>query len=191
MKKPINLKSTNFAEHAYLKKNKRGQVWIETVIYTLIAFAIIGLVLSFVKPEIQELQDKALIDQSIGVIKDIHSRILEVNDMGDGNKRKIEIGIKKGILKIDAVNDMIYFEIESAYVYSQPGKEVYYGNTKVYTEKIGKLNKVTLTQNYNNTYNITYQGEDKLKSLNKAATPYTLYISNKGGDPTIIDLELG
>ena len=30
---------------------KEGQVWVETVVYTLIAFVLIGLVLSFAKPK--------------------------------------------------------------------------------------------------------------------------------------------
>ena len=37
---------------------KRGQVWVETVIYTLIALALIGTVLAFVKPKVEEMQDK-------------------------------------------------------------------------------------------------------------------------------------
>jgi len=46
-----------------IKSKKKGQVWIETVTYTLIAFVLIGLILAFVKPKIDELQDKALIDR--------------------------------------------------------------------------------------------------------------------------------
>ena len=52
-------------------KNKRGQIWVETMVYTLIAFALIGLVLAFVKPKIQETQDKAIIEQSVNILKDI------------------------------------------------------------------------------------------------------------------------
>ena len=52
---------------------KRGQVWIETVTYTLVAFVLIGLVLSFVKPKIEELQDQAIIEQSTSMIKEIDS----------------------------------------------------------------------------------------------------------------------
>ena len=43
--------------------SKHGQVWVETVIYTLIAFALIGTVLTFVKPKIEEMQDSAIISQ--------------------------------------------------------------------------------------------------------------------------------
>lgn len=174
-----------------MERNKRGQIWVETVIYTLIGFAIIALVLSFVKPKIQELQDKAIIDQSLGVVKDIEATILDVTQGGVGNKRKIEIGIQKGILKIDGINNKIVFEIESAYVYSQPGQHVSYGSTDVYTEKRGKFNKVTLTLDYEGTYEIKYQGNDQSKSLNKASTPYNLFVTNKGGDPTVLDIEIG
>ena len=56
--------------------NTKGQIWIETVIYTLIIFVMIGLVLSFAKPKIEEMQDKAIIEQSIAMMKDIYSNFL-------------------------------------------------------------------------------------------------------------------
>jgi uncharacterized membrane-anchored protein YitT (DUF2179 family) len=56
-------------------KKRKGQVWIETVIYTLIAFVMIGLVLSYATPKIQELQDQAIIQQSIDMMKQIDSTI--------------------------------------------------------------------------------------------------------------------
>ena len=49
-------------------KRKKGQIWVETVIYTLIAFAMIGLALSFVKPKIDEIQDRGIIEQSITLL---------------------------------------------------------------------------------------------------------------------------
>jgi len=76
---------------------KRGQVWIETVTYTLVAFILIGLILSFVKPKIEELQDQAIIEQSTLILKEIDSIISEVKEEGIGNKRKIEISLKKFI----------------------------------------------------------------------------------------------
>ncbi len=105
---------------------KRGQVWVETVIYTLIAFVMIGAVLAFIKPKIEEIRDKALIEQTIEVIESINFGIIELG--GEGNKRIIELGIKKGILKIDGENNLIIFEIESRHVYSQPGEDIYIGN---------------------------------------------------------------
>jgi len=170
--------------------NKRGQVWIETVIYTLIIFVMIGLVLSFAKPKIEEMQDKAVIEQSIGMLEDIDNLILLLIQGGPGNKRLIELGIKKGVLKIDGINDKIIFEIEGKYTYSQPGKQISHGNIIAYTEKRGNLNMVTLTLNYQEGYNIKYQEKEELKLINKAPVPYKILISNEGGDKTIINFEV-
>jgi len=169
---------------------KKGQVWIEALIYTLIAFAMIGIVLAIVKPKIEELQDKAIIEQSIVMVKDIDAKIMEITQMGPGNQRLIILGIKKGILKIDGGNDKIIFEIEGKHTYSEPGVNVFDGNIIIHTEKRGEFNKVTLTRDYKEEYNITYQGKDELKSITKAPTSYKLSISNKGGDKTVIDIEI-
>ncbi len=172
-----------------VKKNKKGQIWVETVIYTLIAFVMIGLVLSYAKPKIEELQDKSIIEQSIAMIKDIDSTILTIGS--PGNKRVMELGIKKGILKIDGVNDLILFEIESKYTYSEPGTNIVDGNLIIHTEKIGKFNIVNLTRDYSEGYDIRYQGKDELKLISKSSIPYKVFISNIGGnDKIIINVEV-
>ena len=53
----------------FLQKNCRGQVWIETVIYTLIAFALIATALTYIKPKIEEIQDKAIVENMIALQK--------------------------------------------------------------------------------------------------------------------------
>ncbi len=35
------------------RDDKRAQIWIETMIYTLIAFIMLGLVLAYAKPKIE------------------------------------------------------------------------------------------------------------------------------------------
>lgn len=168
---------------------KRGQIWVETIIYTLIAFALIGLVLAFVKPKIEELQDKGVIEQSISVLEDID---LIIKNLGTpGNQRIINLGISKGVLNIDGENDRLFFEIESRHTYSEPGKSVTVGDIIVFTEKKGKINDVTLTMDYDEEYDITYDNRDELKKISKASTPYTLLIANKGEDAlnkTIINI---
>lgn len=114
MKKKGDIKRNTFS------KNYRGQVWIETVIYLLIAFVMMGLVLSYVKPKIEDLRDKAIIEQSLDVINEIDNTISTIGSTG--NKRLIEIGVKKGVFNIDSENDMITFELETKYQYSEFGK---------------------------------------------------------------------
>ena len=167
---------------------KRGQVWIETVVYTLIAFVILGAVLSFAKPKIEELQDKSVIEQSIKMLEKIDGVIGEIEAVS-GNKREIELGIKKGSFTIDAENDLITFNIESRYMYSEPGLEYQKGDIVIYNEQIGENNKISATMNYTGKYDIKWNNEDKLELLSKSSTEYRVFISNKGGDLTIINFE--
>jgi type II secretory pathway pseudopilin PulG len=162
-------------------KSKRGQVWVETVIYTLIALVLIGTVLAFAKPKIQEVQDKAIIDQTVEVMDYIDSTIFSAISGGTGNSRTLDVGIKKGSLEIDGLNDKIMFVIEeSKSQYSQPDKVVQRGNVQIVTTKTGGTNKVVLSLDYSEKYNVTYAGKDQTKSLSKSPTPYKLYFSNDG-----------
>ncbi|MBR9702313.1 hypothetical protein GOV13_05330 [Candidatus Pacearchaeota archaeon] len=158
----------------------RGQVWIETVVYTLIAFIMIGSVLAFVKPEIEKIQDKAVIDQSSEMLNDINNIILDIGV--PGNQRLIEVGLKKGNLKIDGAGDKLIFEIESLYEYSEPGENVSKvdGGIVAFTESQGKYNLITLTRDYGEAYNLTFDGQDSLKTITKSSTAYKLLISNEG-----------
>jgi len=159
---------------------KRGQVWIETVIYTLIAFVMIGLVLSFARPKIEEIQDQSILQQSTEMLKYIDSIILSMGVTG--NQRVIELQIKEGELQIDGEGDKFIFKLESKIVYSEPGKNISDGSVTVLTEQKSGFNLVTLTTDYGNNYNIKYNGRDEVKSISKASTSYKLSISNEGKD---------
>lgn len=172
-------------------RKKRGQIWVETVIYTLIALAMIGLVLTFARPKVEEIRDQTIVEQSIQIMEELDLLILSLHQGGAGNKRLIELGIEKGNLKIDGEKDTITFEVESRYVFSEPGEDINYGNIVAHTRKMGELNMINLTLSYDE-YNLTYKGEDKIKTLGKSSTPQVLFISNKGivNDKTLIDIEL-
>ncbi len=171
--------------------NKQAQIWIETVIYTLIAFVLIATVLAFVKPKIDEIQDNAIIEQSISMVNSIDSTIMEIIQGGSGNKRKVEVGIKKGELKIDGSGDSLVFEMESNFLYSEPGKDISQGNLIIRTDEQGDLNFVSIKRVYAD-YNITFNGNDELKALTKSAVPYNIFITNKGkeNEKWVINFEL-
>ena len=170
---------------------KKGQVWIETVIYLLIAFVMIGLVLSFVRPNIEELRDKSIIEQSIKMLNDLDNVILTIGS--PGNQRLIEAGIRKGELKFNGTGDFFIFEIESSFIYSEPGEVIGVGNVLVKTEEQTRHNLVTLISNYSGVYNLTYQGEENVKTFSSSSTQYNLLVTNKGEDlnkKTVIDIDL-
>ncbi|MFH1325157.1 MAG: hypothetical protein ABIH49_00105 [archaeon] len=172
-------------------KERRGQIWIETVIYTLIALTLIGAVLAFITPRIGEIQDKAIVEQSIGLMENLNNVILSVVQGGAGNKRIIDLSLKKGTLNIDSVSDEIVFEMESEYEYSQIGEVVEIGSLTAKTEESGSLNKITLISNQNK-YDLTYNGDDTEKEISKSTTPYKLSIENKGesGGKIVVDINL-
>jgi type II secretory pathway pseudopilin PulG len=175
-----------------MNKKRKGQVWVETVIYTLIAFVMIGLILSYATPKIQEAQDQAIIQQSIEMMKELDSTILNIG--ATGNQRVIEIGIKKGYLEIDGINDKLVFEIESQSIYSEPGKEIADGSVIILTEEKSGYNLVTLTNDYSENYNIQFDEEENSKKISKASNSYKLTILNKGADVNgkiILDFSLG
>ena len=168
-------------------RKKGGQIWVETVIYTLIALVLIGLVLSFITPKIQDIQDRLIIDQTVDLMSNIQGIIFSIGDV-PGNKRVIDIGIKKGNLIIDAQNNTITFELESKYQYSEIGSVIDLGGITAKTEKLGSANKITLASNYEG-YNLTYDGTEGEKTISQSATPYKLSIENKGtAGNKVIDL---
>jgi hypothetical protein len=172
-------------------KYKRAQVWVETVVYTLIALTLIGIALAFIKPKIDEMSDKAIIEQSISIMEQIDSLVNSVGVEVSGNRRLIEVGVKKGTLKIDSLNDALLFEIEGKSVYSQPGQDIEYNNMIINTQQKGTLNTVTLRMNYDD-YNITYENKEELKELTRSSIPYKLYVENKGKSQNkiIINIEV-
>ncbi|OYT36076.1 hypothetical protein B6U91_01900 [Candidatus Pacearchaeota archaeon ex4484_71] len=169
---------------------KRGQVWVETVTYTLIAFIMIGLILSFAKPKIEEAKHKSILEQSAQMLREIDTIIQNVGEESVGNKRKIEMELKEGSLEIKPSENLIIFEMNSRYLYSEPGEKVSEGPISIETVEKGKYNEVKMTLNYSGEYNITQGNSLNGKILSKAPQPYSLYISNKGGTPTKVDIEL-
>ena len=166
---------------------KRGQVWIETVIYTLIGLAVIGLLLAVARPKIEELKDKLVVEQSIDAMGVIDDKIYGVQ-LAPGNQRTVDLKIGKGKLVIDSEGDRIYWVIDSKYEATEPGLNVSMGALIVRTE-VASPWRISLELNYG--VNITYNGKDEgVKELTAASVPYTIYIRNLGnvGENTVIDL---
>ena len=105
MNKPFR---ERFPKNKMKFKEVKGQVWIETVIYLLIAFIMIGMVLAFVKPKIEDIKDKSILEQSVEIMGDIDDTITTIGS--PGNKRVVQIGLKKGELTIDSKNDSLIFQ---------------------------------------------------------------------------------
>lgn len=165
--------------------NNKAQVWVETVVYTLIGLSIMGLVLAFALPKINEMKDKAIIDQTIEALNELDTKILDASSTA-GSTRIVDFKIGKGKAVIDGVNDIVTFTLpESHVVYSEPGATTKIGEISVKTEKKAKTSKVELWLNYTGRFDITYNRQDQEKALQQAPSPYKILIENNG---SVIDL---
>jgi type II secretory pathway pseudopilin PulG len=169
----------------FSQKKKRAQVWVETVVYTLIGITIMGILIAATAPRIEKMKDSALIEQSIGSLEDINKVIYGTYTSGTGNQRSINIDIGKGKLIIDASNDKIYWEMESSFEYSQSGISTSAGIVNVTTTG---SNPWTINLGITLPMNITYNEELIKKEFGESPTPYKLIIKNEGvtnGETTI------
>jgi len=173
-----------------MKKN--GQVWIETVLYTLIGLALIGLALGFIMPQINAAKDKSTVEQAISSLADFDERVNTVIETGVGNIRQIEFYMKKGELEINSESYAISGESEIKLTlsdlskpYSEVGVPVNMGRIKVLTEESQKAYSVSLTISYKTE--IKYNGL-KNKKFTSASTPYKFSIENKGSFIDILEI---
>lgn len=158
---------------------KRGQVWIETVTYTLIGLTIIGAIMAVMLPRINQANDRIVIAQTIDSLNSINNQMSEVT-LSSGSQREISLVVKKGEYIIDSLNNSIYYVLDGTnLLYSEPGEEIKNGDVYYKTEiKTGKKYTITLKLDYSN-FNITYRDKDEEKRLTSAPTAYNLLIQNK------------
>lgn len=167
-------------------KSQRGQVWIETVIYTVIGLALIGTVLAFVSPKISETRDKIAIEQSIEAMQTLDAKVQEVIGEGSGSKRVIgAFNLKRGELIINPSGDgstperfdKITLKISNLkYLYSESGEKLNFGRIELISTKGAKTNEVELVLKYEA---IKYGNDDIIKLITAASTPYKISIENK------------
>ncbi len=168
------------------KMEKRAQVWVETVIYTLIALALMGLILAFAKPKIDSVKDQLLIEQTIESMNKINDQIYDVQ-IAPGNKRILTVKITKGKLTIDPDSSTLNWVLESKYKYSELARPVRLGSLTILTEA-GKPYTISVSANYSADF--TLNNATAPFTYEASPTPYNLVILNKGnsGGNLIIDL---
>ncbi len=169
-----------------LFNKKKGQVWVETVIYTLIALSLMGLLLAFAKPKIDSMRDQLLIEQTIDSMNKINDQMYNVQ-IAPGNKRVLSVKITKGVFSINPIKDSFTWTIDSHYKYSELEREVKLGQLTLLTT-VGNPYKVIIYINY--TEDITSKNSSELLEYQASPTPYTFVIFNRGEDSSRINLDV-
>src|SRR3989344_1943069 len=154
-----------------MKFSKNGQVWIETVIYTLVAIALIGLVLAFATPKINKDKDKAVVEQTIDSLNKFDSKIQD--SLGTpGNRRVVDFTMKRGELYIVSEDNKIVFVLNDlSEPYSEPGIDVEIGRIVARSAKGQKYSSINLTLSYDSLADITFNGKEETKKFNPSSVP--------------------
>ena len=129
--------------------NRYGQVWIETVLYTIIGLSIIALVLSFEYPKIRASQESLLIEQSIATLNNLDKVITTVSERGPGNVKTYTFTIKRGRMIFEEKSERILLEIKGIKSeYSEPGVPISDGRVTLTTFEAQKGYTVMLVLDY-------------------------------------------
>ena len=160
---------------------KKAQIWVSVVIYTLVGIAAIGLLLMVLQPRINEARDGITIKQTIEALHNFDSA-LRSTLIAPGNIRQVDFKLSKGELLISSPADKISWSMQSAKKYSEIGIAVQEGTITVLTEE-GNPYKVTLTLNYAGISDITFNAKEEEKLLAKSGKPYIISIENLGKGP--------
>ncbi len=160
-------------------KTTRGQVWIETVIYTLIGLILIAMTLAYLMPKINQSNDRASIEQSIEALNLLDQKVVEVMTGAAGSSRVIpEFLIRKGDLTVKPDTNDLIFTIEGLGVaYSEPKIPITRGRISMLTESFQGKYRTTLTIHYS-PIDLTYSGGTATKKFTPAATPYQFSVTN-------------
>src|SRR3989338_1158294 len=163
-------------------KRKQGQVWMETLLYPVVGLAIMGTVLSFAIPKLEQNKERAIIAEQISTLKTLDALVLDLANAPAGNTRVYSVSIDKGALTIDGSKDTISFSIpEIGLKYSEEGVSVKDGRVSVLTSSVGKKKyKIDLSTYYEvSGINITTDRQDRIMEFTPAPTPYTLQIARE------------
>ena len=177
----------------FKKNKKKAQIWVETVVYTLIGLTVIAIILSMALPQIEKSKDKAIIEQTDTALNALDKKISEV-EQTPGGARVIDLTISKGKLEIDASNDLIRYTLEDTKLeLSEVGEKITQGNMILETEKMPARYKITLTMNYLNL-DITNENGENIRELQAGTTPYKITLENKetagAGENTNIEFSI-
>jgi hypothetical protein len=157
------------------RSDKKAQIWVETVTYTLIGLTIIGLLIAGIKPKIEEARDESLINQIKKSMEEINQKINEVR-ASPGSQRKIILHIEKGKLTINPKEDTIIWEINSNYKYSEPDFTIQEGNLNITTIT---NNPWTIAITLPINTNITYDQTELPREFRETSTSYEIIIKKQ------------
>ncbi len=94
--------------------NKKGDVWVSTVIYIAISIIVLTIVLLAAMPVISKLKDRNIAIQTKNILTQVDKNIRELVSSGPGAKRVLSpVIIDAGILNFDIDNSVINWTLKT------------------------------------------------------------------------------
>ena len=123
-----------------ISRVSKSQVWVETVIYTLIGLTLMGIVLGVVTPQINNMVDKSVMTQTIDTMNTINEQVLSALS-STGTQLELSLTIKRGEYLIDGSGDnIIYVMRGTGFLMSQPNEPTKNGDMTLLTLLKGSKN---------------------------------------------------
>jgi len=91
---------------------RRAQVWISAVIYTLIIVTALVIILAATQPLIERMRDKAAVQKQKEMMTMLDEQITSVASEGPGSQRAVPIDMADG--KITVADDGLQYDVETA-----------------------------------------------------------------------------
>jgi len=175
----------------YFFKGRKADVWISTVLYTLISLAIIGTLLAVVRPRIDEMRDHYLIDQTINALNQIDKTVTSVKT-AQGMRLPVEFQLSRGILIFNTTDKIIQWNLpDSRYQYSEIGFPVTIGKSlSLKTLKSGDRWNISVQLNYSDI-NFTVNNQSSSKTYQSSSRVYSIWVENKGMVDNMLKIDFG
>ncbi len=109
-----------------MRSNKKAQVWVSAIIYTLVAILALVLILNTGIPVLTEMKDRATFEKTKDIMQDLDSQITEIANQGIGSQATVSFDIKEGEIKFQ--NNQLVWEIETKSEIISPRSSTKSGN---------------------------------------------------------------
>ena len=108
------------------KSQKKAQVWVSAIIYTLVAILALVLILNTGIPILTELKDRAVFEKVKEIMLDMDEHITEIASQGIGSQSSVSFEVKDGEISFD--NNQMIWEIETKSEIISPRTRTKIGN---------------------------------------------------------------
>lgn len=109
-----------------MKLNRKSQIWISVIIYTLVSVLALVLILNTGIPILTEMKDRAVFSKIKDVMLDLDRHITEIANQGEGSQATVSFEIRDGEVLFSA--DQLIWELETKSKIISPRTKTVLGN---------------------------------------------------------------